>query len=46
MAEGNPQTRGALESAGCEVHSYPASEIGLNGSGGPTCMALPLFRWS
>jgi N-dimethylarginine dimethylaminohydrolase len=46
MAEGNPQTRGALESAGCEVHTYPASEIGLNGSGGPTCMALPLLRWS
>jgi N-dimethylarginine dimethylaminohydrolase len=46
MAEGNPQTRGALESAGCEVHTYPASEIGLNGSGGPTCMAPPLLRWS
>jgi N-dimethylarginine dimethylaminohydrolase len=44
MAEGNPQTRRALESAGCEVHTYPATEIGLNGSGGPTCMALPLLR--
>jgi dimethylargininase len=44
MAEGNPKTRGALESAGCEVHTYPATEIGLNGSGGPTCMALPLLR--
>lgn len=44
MAEGNPQTRGALESAGCEVHTYPATEIGLNGSGGPTCMSLPLLR--
>lgn len=44
MAEGNPQTRGAIESAGCEVHTYPATEIGLNGSGGPTCMALPLLR--
>jgi N-dimethylarginine dimethylaminohydrolase len=46
MAEGNPKTRRALELAGCEVHSYPATEIGLNGSGGPTCMALPLLRWS
>jgi dimethylargininase len=44
MADGNPQTRAALESAGCEVHTYPATEIGLNGSGGPTCMALPLLR--
>jgi N-dimethylarginine dimethylaminohydrolase len=44
MAEGNPVTKAALESAGCEVHSYPATEIGLNGSGGPTCMALPLLR--
>jgi N-dimethylarginine dimethylaminohydrolase len=44
MAEGNPQTRLLLESAGCEVHTYPATEIGLNGSGGPTCMSLPLLR--
>lgn len=44
MAEGNPETRRALESAGCEVHTYPATEIGLNGSGGPTCMCLPLLR--
>ncbi|MEX1278730.1 MAG: arginine deiminase family protein, partial [Chloroflexota bacterium] len=44
MAEGNPATRRALESAGCEVHMYPATEIGLNGSGGPTCMSLPLLR--
>lgn len=44
MAEGNPQTRRALESAGCEVHTYPATEIGLNGSGGPTCMAFPVRR--
>jgi N-dimethylarginine dimethylaminohydrolase len=44
MAEGNPVTKAALESAGCEVHTYPATEIGLNGSGGPTCMSLPLLR--
>ena len=42
--EGNPRTRQALEAAGCEVHPYPASEIGLNGSGGPTCMGLPILR--
>jgi N-dimethylarginine dimethylaminohydrolase len=44
VAEGNPVTRRALESAGCEVHGYPATEIGINGSGGPTCLALPVAR--
>jgi N-dimethylarginine dimethylaminohydrolase len=44
VAEGNPTTRRALEAAGVEVHAYPATEIGLNGSGGPTCMALPIQR--
>ncbi len=39
MADGNPVTRRALEAAGCEVHGYPAHEIGVNGSGGPTCLA-------
>jgi N-dimethylarginine dimethylaminohydrolase len=44
MAEGNPATQVALEAAGCEVHTYPAAEIGINGSGGPTCMARPILR--
>jgi N-dimethylarginine dimethylaminohydrolase len=44
LAEGNPRTAMALASAGCEVHTYPATEIGMNGSGGPTCMTRPLFR--
>ena len=44
LAEGNPKTQAALVAAGCEVHTYPATEIGLNGSGGPTCMTRPLFR--
>lgn len=44
MAEGNSVTQRALESAGCDVHTYPANEVGVNGSGGPTCMALPLLR--
>ena len=44
VAEGNPATRRALEAAGCEVHTYPASEIGINGSGGPTCMTRPILR--
>ena len=44
MADGNPITRRALEAAGCEVHTYPAGEIGINGSGGPTCMTRPILR--
>jgi len=44
MAEGNPLTHRALEAAGCEVHTYPATEIGINGSGGPTCMTRPILR--
>jgi len=44
MAECNPVTAGALAAAGCEVHTYPASEIGFNGSGGPTCMTRPILR--
>jgi len=44
VAEGNPQTRAALEAVGCEVHAYPATEIGLNGSGGPTCLTRPILR--
>ncbi|MFL5644440.1 MAG: dimethylarginine dimethylaminohydrolase family protein [Chloroflexota bacterium] len=44
LAEGNPRTAAALASAGCEVHTYPATEIGINGSGGPTCMTRPILR--
>jgi N-dimethylarginine dimethylaminohydrolase len=44
LAEGNPVTAAALAAAGCEVHTYPATEIGLNGSGGPTCLTRPLRR--
>ena len=44
VADGNPRTRAALEAAGCEVHSYPAREIGINGSGGPTCLTRPILR--
>ena len=44
VAEGNPRTTAALAAAGCEVHTYPATEIGINGSGGPTCMTRPILR--
>jgi dimethylargininase len=44
MANGNPLTRAALEARGCEVHPLEANEIGLNGSGGPTCLTRPILR--
>jgi N-dimethylarginine dimethylaminohydrolase len=44
IADGNPRIAAALATAGCEVHTYPAAEVGINGSGGPTCMARPILR--
>jgi dimethylargininase len=44
MLDGNPQTRKALESAGCEVHVYEGSEISVKGDGGPTCLTAPILR--
>jgi len=44
LAEGNPVTAAALAAAGCEVHTYAATQIGVNGSGGPTCMTRPILR--
>ena len=44
MLAGNPQTRAALEAAGCEVHEYEGSEISVKGDGGPTCLTAPILR--
>ena len=44
VADGNPRTAAALAKAGCEVHTFEASEIGVNGSGGPTCLTRPIWR--
>jgi len=44
MLDGNPQTRAALEAAGCEVHVYDGSEISIKGDGGPTCLTQPILR--
>jgi N-dimethylarginine dimethylaminohydrolase len=43
-ADGNPVTRRRLEAAGVEVHAIPLSEVGVNGSGGVTCLTRPLLR--
>jgi len=44
VADGNPLIAGELAAAGCQVHTFAASEIGLNGSGGPTCLTRPVLR--
>lgn len=44
MADGNPITHQALLDRGCEVHTFPATEVGINGGGGPTCLTRPLLR--
>jgi N-dimethylarginine dimethylaminohydrolase len=41
---GNPRTRRALESEGCEVLEYEGVEISVKGAGGPTCLTRPLAR--
>jgi dimethylargininase len=44
LSEGNPLIARDLANAGCEVHTFAASEIGINGSGGPTCLTRPVWR--
>lgn len=46
IASGNPVTERALRERGCEVHTFEAGEIGVNGSGGPTCLTRPILRSS
>jgi N-dimethylarginine dimethylaminohydrolase len=43
VADGNPNTRRALEAVGVEVHAYAASELS-KGDGGPTCLTRLLLR--
>ena len=44
VASGNPLISAAMAKAGCELHELDAGEIGLNGSGGPTCLTRPVLR--
>ena len=44
--EENEKTNQRLRDAGFEVHTFPGSEICINGSGGPTCLTRPLLRES
>lgn len=42
--EENRKTNNRLREAGFDVRTFPASEICINGSGGPTCLTRPLLR--
>jgi dimethylargininase len=44
LAAGNLAVAAALAAAGVEVHTYAATEIGINGTGGPTCLTRPILR--
>jgi N-dimethylarginine dimethylaminohydrolase len=44
VAAGNPKIAAAMTLAGCEVYELELSEIGVNGSGGPTCLTRPVLR--
>ncbi|HSL97140.1 MAG TPA: arginine deiminase family protein [Candidatus Deferrimicrobiaceae bacterium] len=44
VADGNPEIARALAAEGVEVHPVPLAELGLNGSGGPTCLTRPILR--
>ena len=40
----NPKTNARLRLAGFDLRTFPASELCINGSGGPTCLTRPLLR--
>jgi len=42
--EENAKTNQRLRDAGFDVHTFPGSEICINGAGGPTCLTRPLLR--
>jgi N-dimethylarginine dimethylaminohydrolase len=42
--EENRATNARLRQTGFDVHTFPGSEICINGSGGPTCLTRPLLR--
>jgi N-dimethylarginine dimethylaminohydrolase len=44
MLAGNPRTAGKLRAAGCRVQEIEGSDVAIKGSGGPTCLTLPLHR--
>jgi N-dimethylarginine dimethylaminohydrolase len=44
MLAGNASTSKRVCSAGCRVREIEGSDVAIKGSGGPTCLTLPLHR--
>ncbi|WP_028829176.1 dimethylarginine dimethylaminohydrolase family protein [Proteocatella sphenisci] len=44
MPAGNPKTKEKLEKAGARVFEYGGNDISFKGTGGPTCLTLPVTR--
>jgi N-dimethylarginine dimethylaminohydrolase len=42
--EENKKTNARLRQAGFDVRTFPANELCINGSGGPTCLTRPMLR--
>lgn len=42
--EENSNTNARLRQAGFDLRTFPATELCINGSGGPTCLTRPLLR--
>ena len=42
--EENKKTNARLRQSGFSVQTFPATELCINGSGGPTCLTRPLLR--
>jgi N-dimethylarginine dimethylaminohydrolase len=42
--EENHKTNARLRQAGFDLRTFPASELCINGNGGPTCLTRPLLR--
>ena len=40
----NPKTNARLRQAGFDLRTFPATELCINGSGGPTCLTRPILR--
>lgn len=44
IAAGNARVSAALRAAGCELHEFAGDTVAIAGTGGPTCLTLPLWR--
>lgn len=44
MMDGNPKTKEKLEKAGAQVFVYNGEDVSYKGTGGPTCLTLPVTR--